>query len=331
MSPPECIPRACAISWKYSFNDTGRKANRNPLEAIVSVVYLIFVTAIPTNLTDAFSHCARITHDHYENFPVASWLMPKHIRPHICSIYAFARTADDFADEPGLDDTTRLLKLAAWETHLDTCMDAPSHPIFEALAETIRVFNIPMALFFDLLSAFKQDVLQPRHPSFDDLIDYSSRSANPVGRLVLTLFGQTSPSQLAESDAICTALQLTNFWQDVGVDCSRERVYLPEDEMARFGVSEADLESGRVDHRFRALLSEMVARTRRLYETGQRLPESVSGRLRYELRLTWLGGWHILNQIEAVDYDVFANRPTVTRSKGCLLLIRSLRPLTPTV
>ena len=312
---------------EYSFNNTRRKANRNPLEAIASVVYLNSVTAIPTNLTDAFSHCARITHDHYENFPVASWLMPKHIRPHICSIYAFARTADDFADEPGLDDVTRLLKLAEWETHLNNCLHAPTHPIFEALAETIRVFNIPMVLFFDLLSAFKQDVVQPRHPNFEDLLEYSRRSANPVGRLVLTLFGQTSWQQLEASDAICTALQLTNFWQDVGVDYSRGRVYLPGDEMARCGVSEEDLKRGHVNDCFRALMSEMVDRTRRLFEAGHTLPESVSGRLRYELRLTWLGGWTILNKIDAAGYNVFTKRPTVTRSRGCVLLLRSLSPI----
>ena len=283
------------------------------------------MTAIPKNLTDAFAHCARITHDHYENFPVASWLMPRHIRPHICSIYAFARTADDYADEPGMDDQTRLAKLDEWETHLKQCLHTPTHPIFEALAETIRAFNIPTALFSDLLSAFKQDVVQPRHPDFADLLDYSKRSANPVGRLILLLFGYNTPTQLEASDAICTALQLTNFWQDIGVDYGRGRVYLPQDEMARLGVTDPDLEHGRTGAPFRALLSELIQRTRSLFDAGRGLPESVKGRLRYELRLTWLGGWHILDRIEAVDYDVFTRRPTVSRSAGCRLLIRALR------
>ena len=176
-----------------------------------------------------------MTRAHYENFPVASWLLPAGIRPFVGSIYAFARTADDFADEPGLEPQERLAKLDDWRKRLDACLSAPEGPIFEALAETIRQFDIPMPLLEALLDAFCQDVRQSRPATFEELIDYSKRSANPVGRLVLILFGYADDQLFEESDAICTALQLTNFWQDIAVDFTRGRIYLPQQEMAKHG------------------------------------------------------------------------------------------------
>jgi len=290
------------------------------------LVYLKSVTyAIPDNLRDAYAHCARITHDHYENFPVASWLLPARIRPHVCSIYAFARIADDFADEPGLERDERLEKLEDWRQRLKGCLDDPKGPVFEALGETVRQFGIPFGLLEDLLTAFRQDVLQSRHQTFDDLLSYAKRSANPVGRLVLTLFGYKQLELFQQSDAICTALQLTNFWQDIGLDHGRDRVYLPQQEMARYGITETDLSNGIVSQGFRSLLRNLVARTRALFDEGSELPDRVGGRLRYELRLTWLGGTRILDEIERADYDVFHRRPTLSRRAGIRLLIRSLR------
>ena len=292
------------------------------------VVYLGYVKyGIPKELEIAFAHCSRLTRDHYENFPVASWLMPANLRPHICSIYAFARTADDFADEPGLEQSERLSLLAEWRERLDDCLDTPDDLIFQALGHTIRQFDIPIKLLRDLISAFRQDVLESRHETFEDLIAYSERSANPVGRLILTLFRYTDPKLVVASDAICTALQLTNFWQDIAVDYARDRIYLPQQEMAKFALAETDLGNGEVTPEFRNLMKDLIERTRRLYDQGITLPEKVHGRLRYELRLTWLGGSRILDEIENVDYDIFKRRPTLTRLTGVHLLIKSLRPV----
>ncbi len=292
---------------------------------LTTLVYLRRVKpTIPDNLRGAFDYCARVTHGHYENFPVASWLLPHRIRPYVYSIYAFARAADDFADEPGLEPDERLAKLDEWDQRLANCIEKPEGPVFEALGETIRVYEIPHSLFEDLLAAFRQDVRQSRHQTFDDLLAYSSLSANPVGRLVLTLFGQTDLDLFAQSDAICTGLQLTNFWQDIAVDYARDRVYLPQAEMASHGVDEQDLAAKSVSPALRSLLKDLIGRTRDLFVAGSPLLECVTGRLRYELRLTWLGGSRILDEIERVDYDVLNHRPTLTRWMGLRLLARSL-------
>lgn len=291
------------------------------------MVYLTAVSAIPDSLQDAYRHCARITYGHYENFPVASWLIPRQVRPHVCSIYAFARTADDFADEPGMDPEERLEKLADWRDRLLTCAASPRGPIFEALAETIRRHDIPMTLLTDLLDAFTQDVLQPRHETFDDLIDYSRRSANPVGRLVLTLFGYADAERFDLSDRICTGLQLANFWQDVSVDAARGRFYVPQACLRDHGITEADLVAGRLSDGFRTMMAGLTTRTRALFHAGSGLPELVGGRLRFELRLTILGGVRILDRIDQVRFDVFHHRPTIGRLAGLGLLFRSLRPV----
>jgi len=291
------------------------------------LVYLTIVKGIPENLVDAFAYCANIATSHYENFPVASWLLPHHIRPHVYSIYAFARTADDFADEPGLSPPERLDRLADWESRLDTCQVTPNGPVFEALAETIRSFSMPTQLFSDLISAFRQDVLQPRHESFEDLIDYASRSANPVGRLILTLFGYQDAERLKMSDAICTALQFTNFWQDIRIDFERDRIYLPQADMARHNVTEDDLKQGIVTEGFTTLLQELTSKTDALFKEGHGLPECVGGRLKYELRLTWLSGRWILQRTRDVGFDVFSRRPKLTTWPTLGLLTRSLLPI----
>jgi phytoene synthase len=265
--------------------------------------------------------------DHYENFPVASRLVPRGLRPHICAIYAFARTADDFADEPE-HRGRRLERLDEWEARLDRCLrGSPEGPVFVALAETVRVFRMPQRLLRDLLDAFRQDCRVSRYESWDELLDYCRRSANPVGRMVLHLFGYSDERRGRWSDAICTALQLTNFWQDVAVDWSKDRIYLPLEDRLHHGVSEGDIGAGRAHPGFKKLLQEMVERTRRLFEEGKPLIGSVSGRLALELRCVWLGGNRILDKIESAGFDVFNNRPSLSRSDYLLTACRAMLPI----
>lgn len=262
--------------------------------------------------------------DHYENFPVASRLVPRQLRPHIWAIYAFARTADDFADEPE-HRGHRLERLDEWESRLDRALEGrPEGPVFVALGETIELHRLPPQLFRDLLDAFRQDCRQSRYDSWDELLDYCRRSANPVGRLVLHLFGYRDEQRSRCSDAICSALQLTNFWQDIAVDRSKDRIYLPAEARRRHGVSEDDIRSGRVHEGFKELMREMVERTRRLFDEGKPLTHSVSGRLALELRCVWLGGNRILDKIGESGFDVFNERPTLTRSEWLLMACRAM-------
>ena len=279
--------------------------------------------ALSVPLADAFAHCEALTRAHYENFPVGSWLIPRALRPHVCSIYAFARTADDFADEPGLASDERLRRLDEWEAYLGTCLDTPHGPIFTALAETIRQHRIPVALLRDLLRAFRSDVTTPRHATFDDLRAYCRYSAVPVGRLVLHLFGYRDTERFTYSDAICSALQLANFWQDIAVDFSRGRIYLPQEDMARFGVTEAHLAGGQVTEGFRDLLNMEIDRTETIFRQGRPLLDCVGGRLKLELHLTYLGGTEILRKIRRNGYDVFRRRPRLTGWDGVRLMLHA--------
>jgi phytoene synthase len=279
-------------------------------------------------VSDAFAYCERMARAHYENFPVGSLLVPKSRRKHVYSIYAFARTADDFADE-GYDtgewtEARRLAALEDWETKLeDAFRGRAANPVFVALAETVRELALPIQLFRDLLSAFKQDVTQRRYPDFDDVLDYCRRSANPVGRLILRLFGYRDDRLDELSDCICTALQLANFWQDVAVDLGKDRVYLPLDEMARHGVTIEALHARRFSAGYATLLEAQVRRTKDLFERGRPLPSQVRGRLAFELRLTWLGGMRILEKIEAMGYDTLRARPKIQAWDKIGLLAKS--------
>lgn len=278
------------------------------------------------SIREAFSHCESVVRTHYENFPVGSRFIPKGLRPHVCSIYAFARAADDFADEPGLKPAQRLRCLDRWQSNLDACLTAPRGPVFTALAETIRAFDLPTQLLKDLLSAFRMDVTTPRHETFEDLLSYCRYSANPVGRLILHLFGYRDERRCLLSDAICSALQLTNFWQDVSVDFSRGRIYIPQDDMKRFAVTEEDLAKKRVTPGFCRLLDLEIARTEALFNRGRCLSETVTGRLRLELRAICLGGLRILDKIRHNDFDVFDRRPRITAWDRARLLLLALRP-----
>ena len=243
---------------------------------------------------------------HYENFPVASLLVPAPLRAPIEVIYRFARSADDFADEGDDAPEIRLAKLNDYRAQLA----APASPLFHEVRKIIREHDLPPALFADLLDAFAQDVTKKRYASFAEVLDYCRRSANPVGRLLLHLFKRTSDSNLKASDAICTALQLINFWQDVDVDYTKDRrVYLPQDEMARFGVAERHLAEKICDDAWRALMAFQVERSRGLMLSGAALGKELPGRIGLEIRATIHGGLRILEKIERAGYDVFRRRP----------------------
>jgi squalene synthase HpnC len=289
------------------------------------------VVADPTTAA-AYARCLALARRHYENFPVASFLIPARMRPHIAAIYAFARTADDIADEPGLLDAERLRRLEVWDAHLqrvseglqpETASDDEAE-IFLALSHTIRACALPPHLLRDLLSAFRQDVVRTRYATWDDVLEYCTRSANPVGRLVLRVAGRASPRLDAQSDAVCTALQLTNFWQDVEGDWSIGRLYVPWADYHAAGASEDDLAAGRWTPQWREVMVEMVRRTRALFADGRGVCDGVDGRLRWELRLTWLGGTRILDRIERSGYDVFHHRPALSARDAPAIVRRAI-------
>ncbi|MBS1187775.1 MAG: putative phytoene synthase CrtB-like [Burkholderiaceae bacterium] len=249
--------------------------------------------------------------DHYENFPVASFLLPKHLRPAVQTIYAFARSADDIADEGHAPTSIRLELLTEYEDGLDRIehnLTAKSE-LFQSLEDVIRDYRLPLLPFRDLLSAFKQDVVKTRYASFQEVLDYCRRSANPVGELMLYLYDAVDVKNLNESDAICSALQLINFWQDVAIDWQKDRVYLPQNEMRAFGVSENHLAQQIADDAWRSLMRFQVDRARTIMRAGAPLASRLPGRIGWELRMVVQGGLRILEKIESADYDVFRQRP----------------------
>jgi phytoene synthase len=264
--------------------------------------------------------------DHYENFPVASWLLPRRLRGPVAVIYRFARSADDFADEGTLPAAERLARLDSYRAELDRL--ERGHPtslaLFEDVAAIVRAHGLPLGLFRDLLDAFSQDVTKKRYANFAEVLDYCRRSANPVGRLLLHLFKQTSESGLRLSDSICSALQLINFWQDIELDFAKGRIYLPQDEMARHGVGEAHIADRRCDAAWRALMAFQVQRARQMLLAGEPLGRSLPGRVGLEIRATVQGGLRILEKIERADYDVWRHRPVLTAPDWPLLLARAL-------
>ncbi|AYH44569.1 squalene synthase HpnC [Azoarcus sp. DN11] len=257
--------------------------------------------------------------DHYENFPVASLLLPVRLREPVEAIYAFARTADDIADEGDIAPVARLARLNDYRIELNAIAagapprDASLAPIFARLGTNIRTHKLPLQYFRDLLDAFSQDVGKTRYADFAELLDYCRRSANPVGRLLLHLYDAATPDNLRRSDLICTSLQLINFWQDVAVDWRKQRIYLPQADMARFGIDESHIDGGRCDSAWRALMDFEVQRARAMMLEGAPLARQLPGCIGWELRLMVQGGLRILERIEAIDYDVFRRRPTLTR------------------
>lgn len=265
--------------------------------------------------------------EHYENFPVASFLLPKHLRPAVEAIYAFARTADDLADEGDATPDERLAALGAYEAELALIENGQTSRslLFRKLADVIAEYCLPMQPFRDLLSAFKQDVVVTRYVAFDDLLDYCRRSANPVGTLMLHLYKAADANNLRESNAICTALQIINFWQDVAVDWEKQRIYLPQQDLARFGVTERQIARSEINDAWRALMRFEVNRARTIMLAGAPLATRLPGRIGWELRLVIQGGLRILEQIEAVDYDMFKRRPKLGKTDWIVLLWRAIR------
>jgi squalene synthase HpnC len=266
---------------------------------------------------------------HYENFPVASILLPAELRQPVAAIYAFARSADDFSDEGDAAPEQRLAWLDDYQRELDGIAEGrdTAHPVFLRLRPVIATHDLPLQLFHDLLDAFCQDVRKDRYATHDELLDYCRRSANPVGRLMLRLFQRDTAENLIRSDAICSALQLINHWQDVAVDLGkgpRGRIYLPQEDLARFNVTERQLVNGIADDNWRALMQFEVDRTRALMLQGAPLGRALPGRAGLEIRAIIAGGLRILQKIEAVDYDVFRRRPRLGVLDWPLLLLRAL-------
>jgi len=289
-------------------------------------------------LDAAYAACQRLARAHYENFPVASRLVPRRMRPHVAAVYAYARLADDIADEGDAPVDVRHARLDEWLARLHaaaadrafeglTCLDdrtaAAAPAVFAALGATMRTHRLPVSLFEDLVSAFRQDITVKRYATWSDLFDYCRRSANPVGRLVLRLSGRDDPALDRASDAVCTALQLTNFWQDLAVDWRRGRLYVPAEEHERTGADPAALDSGRLTAEWRDALQACAVRTRELFAAGRAVCDGLTGRLRWELRLTWHGGMRILERLEQAGFDVFRSRPTLGVSDAPLLLWRA--------
>ena len=278
---------------------------------------------------EAFAYCRRLALSHYENFTVASWLLPRAVRAHLYAIYAFCRHTDDLGDEAPGD---RLALLDEWEADLRRCYDsAPAHPILTALQDTIRRFAIPAEPFLKLIEANRMDQRTSRYATFPDLLHYCDHSANPVGHLVLYLFGYADPERQRLADATCTALQLTNFWQDIAIDRGKGRIYIPQEDMKRFAYSEEELDLGIVNDGFRALMAFELRRTRELFAEGLKLLDMVDGRLRLDLKLFSLGGLAVLAAVERNGYDVFRCRPKLSRRQKARLLLRGLLPGRPRV
>ncbi len=281
--------------------------------------------ALPVStLPGAYDWCRSLARSHYENFPVASRWVPEELRGPVAAVYAFARTADDFADEPGLSDEARLRLLADWRRRL---LDAVrgnhgNHPVFWALSDIVARFDLPADPFERLLTAFERDVTIRRFPTFDNVLDYCRHSANPVGELVLRLFRSWTPERGKWSDAVCTALQLANFWQDVSVDVKKGRIYAPLEDLKVLGLSEADYLRGPATVVHRELLAFQVDRTWKLFLEGKPLCDGAPGSLRRELRFVWLGGTRILEKIEARKWDVWSARPALSKWDWLRLLPR---------
>jgi squalene synthase HpnC len=263
--------------------------------------------------------------DHYENFPVASILLPKRLRKPVAAIYHFARAADDIADEGDLPNEERIRQLDEFRAELRRIAfhQTPHSQLFKDLSAEIAQHNLPMQPFHDLLDAFSQDVVKKRYANFDEMLNYCRLSANPVGNLLLRLYGEATPVNIAYSDSICTALQIINFWQDVAKDHAIGRIYLPQDELARYGVSEEQIAQGICDDAWRALMKFQVDRARAMMLTGKPLGSILAGRIGLEMRMIIAGGLRILSKLESAQYDMFRRRPVLKPFDWVIMLAKS--------
>ncbi len=284
------------------------------------------LTTLPTTPEKAaYDSCARQARRHYENFPVASILLPRALRRPVAAIYAYARSADDIADEGGLDGATRLALLDVYRHQLESIEQGgtPTTPLFVALADTIRTHALPLQPFYDLLAAFRQDVTQTRYADFDELAQYCRRSANPVGRLLLRLFRCDSEENIALSDAVCTGLQLTNFLQDVCADYARGRIYLPLDALRAHGVTPDDIPARRFGPGWQRLINSEIERARSQLRYGARLGSHLTGRFGMEIRLTIAGGLTILDKLQTINGQRFITGTRLTPMDWLRVLWRS--------
>lgn len=273
------------------------------------------------SLEEARAYCERLARSHYENFSVATWFLPEKLRPHFYSIYAYCRISDDLGDEVG-DPQKSLALLDEWEEELDACYAGdPRHPVFVALRPTILACQIPREPFANLLKAFRQDQKTPRYRTFDDLLGYCVNSANPVGRLVLYACGYSDAERQQLSDLTCTALQLANFWQDVSVDYGKGRIYLPFEDLERYGLAESDIAERKFTPAFRELMRFEVERARDWFQRGRPLIGMVDRKLAIDIELFSRGGEEILQCIERQDYDVLRARPAISRTRKLALVI----------
>jgi squalene synthase HpnC len=276
---------------------------------------------------EAREYCRRLARSHYENFSVASWFLPEQLRQHFFNVYAYCRISDDLGDEVG-DGAASLQLLDQWEAELNACYDGqltrgPRHPVFVALAETVRRFEIPKHEFADLLSAFRQDQSVSRYETFNDLLGYCRYSANPVGHLVLYLCGYRDSERQQLSDCTCTALQLANFWQDVSADFAKGRIYLPLEDLRRFGVSEAAIRDGENTSAFCEMMKFEVERAREWFAQGLPLVARVNRALAIDVELFSRGGQEILNAIERQHYAVLGRRPAISKTRKLALVARA--------
>jgi len=285
----------------------------------------------PSALTDSHQACAELARKHYENFPVASWLLPARLRPAVAAIYAFARTADDFADEGEREPRERLALLENYRRQLRRIEDGEHElpPPFDVLRETIDKFRLPLAPFHRLLDAFTQDVIKTRYADYGELAAYCHNSADPIGELVLHLTAGAGERNLAKSDAVCTALQLTNFLQDIGPDWQRGRIYLPRDEMRDFGVAESHIAERRYDANWRRLIEHQIARIERLFETGAPLAGRIPGRVGWEIRLSLAGGRAVLEKLKRQNARQFIGNARLRRFDWVRIALSSLIRRTP--
>ena len=281
------------------------------------------IPASAPSLAEARSYCERLAKTHYENFSVATWFLPKRLRQHFYNVYAYCRISDDLGDEVG-NPQQSLELLDQWERELNACYaGAPLHPVFVALQETVKLFAIPQHEFSDLLIAFRQDQTVTRFETFDDLLGYCRYSANPVGHLVLYLCGYNDADRQRLSDCTCTALQLANFWQDVFVDYGKGRIYLPLEDLRRFGVSGEDIAQRRATPGFLALMKFEVERARQWFVRGLPLVKMVDRDLAVDLELFSRGGQEILNAIESQGFDVLRSRPVISKPRKLALALRA--------
>ncbi len=287
-----------------------------------SITSLFERPASSPSLSESIRWCSRLARTHYENFTLISWLVPQRIRAHLAALYAFCRTVDDIGDEAPGD---RIELLDRFEAELNAAYDArPYHPVIVALQHTIHTYNLPIEPFCRLIEANRIDQLKTRYETFDKLLHYCDHSANPVGRLFLMLYGYRDEKRFALSDATCTALQLTNFWQDIKRDLAMGRIYLPKEEMRRFGVTEEDLREHRAGNRVKELVFFQVTRTRGYFEAGLPLIDLVNGHLKIDIALFSRGGLAILDKIKQQNYDTLSTRPILAKKEMLGLFFSTL-------